>query len=160
VRERSVEPFVLVVMEHASAWPAHVKGGTGACFVLKQEVHEDAGDLLQRAYERIGAIERVGGSIGLAVLCCGDQTGRTALEDRVPIARALLATVLRTGGGRLELVARSSAPARSRQSVLALAGTLTERLVGSSVSVAARFLGPAASDLDNGRSAEQRRSAA
>lgn len=156
-----MEPFVLVVMEHASAWPSHVAGGAGECVVLKQEVHEDAGQLLTRAYQRIRAIERVGGSIGLAVMCCGDQPSRTALEERVPLARALLATVQRTGPGRLELVARSNASERTRQSLLALAGTLTERLVGSSATVSARFLA-----RDDGahetarRSANEHRSAA
>jgi hypothetical protein len=161
-----VEPFVLVVMEHASPWHTEVAGGTGACVVLKQEVHEDAGELLRRAYERIRAIERIGGAISVAVLCCSDEPGRTAFEERIPLARALLATLLRTGAGRLELVARSSAPDRTRHSLLALAGTLTECLAGSSASVSVRFLGPASFDSDDGaherseRSADEGRSAA
>lgn len=144
-----MEPFVLVVMEHASAWPAHVNGGAAECVALVQETDEDADDLLRRTYERIRAIERVGGSVEHAVLCCTDDPRRAALEGRVPLARALLTTVLRTREGRLELVTRSSAAARTRQSLLGLAGALTQALAGSSATVTARFVSP----VDERRSA-------
>lgn len=63
------------------------------------------------------------------------------LEDRAPLARALLAEVLRGGDdGRLELLARSAAPNRVKLSLVGLAGTLTEALAGTSVSVSARFV--------------------
>jgi hypothetical protein len=136
-----VEPFILVVMEHASAWPAHVNGGVAECVALVQEANEAPGDLLRRTYERIRAIEHVGGSIEHAVLCCSDDPRRAALEGRVPLARALLATILRAGEGRLELLARSSAADRTRQSLLGLAGALTGALAGSSAMVTARFVG-------------------
>lgn len=136
-----MEAFVLVVMEHASEWPAPVNGGAAGCVVLRQEPNETDGALLRRTYERVRAIERLGGSIEVAVLSCNDDPSVGALEGRVPLARALLATVLRRSSGRLELMARSSAPDRTRQSLMALAGTLTEALAGTSASVSARFAG-------------------
>lgn len=54
---------------------------------------------------------------------------------------ALLAAVLRGGNGRLEPLARSAAPDRVNLSPVDLAGTLTERLAGTSASVSARFAG-------------------
>lgn len=52
---------------------------------------------------------------------------------------ALLASTLREADGRLDLVARSSAPDRAKQSLVALAGMLTEALAGTSASVSVRF---------------------
>ena len=141
-RGTQVETFVLVVMEHGSAWPLQVGAGAAGCVALGQEPHETHGELLRRAYGRIRAIERRGGAIEVAVLSCNDDPSTGALAGRVPLARALLATVLHTGQGRLDLVARSSAPNRTKQSLVALAGTLTEVLVGTSASVSARFTGP------------------
>ncbi len=74
-----------------------------------------------------------------AVLSCSDDGSLRAVEGRVPLARALLASVLRDDGGRLDLVARASAPMRTKQSLFALAGALTESLAGTSASVSARF---------------------
>jgi hypothetical protein len=161
-----METFVLVVMEHASEWPAHVSGGTAGCVVLQQESGESHGALLRRTYDRVRAIERVGGAVEVAVMSCNDDASVSALEGRVPLARALLATVLREGKGRLDLVARSDAPNRTRLSLVALAGTLTEALVGTSASVSARFTGPStlASSPRPGRrsapTADERRPAA
>jgi hypothetical protein len=136
----SVEPVVLVVMEHASEWPSQRNVASGGCVALRQETTESHGDLLRRTYERIRVIERRRAAVEVAALSCNDDASARALEERVPLARALLAAVLREGKGRFELVARASAPRRTRQSLVALAGTLTEALVGSSVSVCARFI--------------------
>lgn len=161
-----METFVLVIMEHASAWPAHVTGGVAGCVVLVQDPNEAQCELLRRTYERVGAIERGGGIVKLAVLACNDDPSVRALEARVPLARTLLATVLHGKQGRLDLVARPSAPDRTKLSLVALAGTLTEGLEGTSASVSAWF-GAAASDdpparrrREPERRADDRRSAA
>jgi len=134
-----MDNFVLVVMEHASEWPSHVNGGTAGCVALRQEPAESRGELLRRTYKHIRAIERIGGAVELAVLSCDDDPNIDVLEGRVPLARALLATVLRAGEGRLDLVAPSGVSGRTRHSLMALAGTLTEALAGTSASVSARF---------------------
>lgn len=134
-----MDSFVLVVMEHASAWPAGVRSGSAGCVALRQEPNESLPDLLRRTYSHIRAIELVGGTVHQAVLsCCDDDSVRTT-EDRLPLARALLASVLREDHGHLDLVARAGASARTKQSLVALAGTLTESLMGTSASISARF---------------------
>ena len=135
-----MEPFTLVVMECGSDWPARMPPTSNShCVVLSQERNEPQSALLRRTYDRIRAIELGGGIITLAILSCNNDTGRRALEARVPLARALLATIIRADEARLLLVAGSSAPDRTRYSLTALAGTLTGALVGSSASVSALF---------------------
>lgn len=134
-----MDSFVLVVMEHTSDWPAGVRSGTAGCVALRQDPNESTPDLLRRAHLRIRAIELVGGTVHQAVLSCSDDGSRRATEGRMPLARALLASVLRDGDGRLDLVARAGAPALTKQSIVALAGALTESLAGTSASVSARF---------------------
>jgi hypothetical protein len=135
-----VDRCTLVVMEHGSAWPTHVEASGGTCVALCQEPHEDHGALLRRAYHRLRAIEGVGGTVVVAVLSCNDDASVPALEGRGPLARTLLATILRTREGRLELVARASISDRTRRSLWGLAGSLTEALAGTTASVSALFL--------------------
>lgn len=135
-----MEPLVLVVMENGSEWPVHLAGTAAGCVVLRQETGEDEGALLRRTYDRVRAIERSGRRVCRAVLSCSDDGRPAALEARVPLARALLATVLRAGGdGRMDLVGRSKARPRVRSSLVALAGTLTEALAGTTATVSLRF---------------------
>ncbi len=61
---------VLVVMECASEWPAHIKGGGADCVALGQEANESHGELLRRTYDRIRSIQRVGGVVENAVGEC------------------------------------------------------------------------------------------
>jgi hypothetical protein len=87
-------------------------------------------------------VEQVGNAVETAVLSCSDDAHFRGLEGRVPLAKALVATVLRRQNGRLELVARAKAPDRTKHSLIALAGTLTESLIGTSASVSTRFAEP------------------
>lgn len=138
-KERNVEPYTLVVMEHGSEWPAHIKRTTERCLPLWQEPNEGHLDLLRRTYGRLQSIERNHGTLGVAVLSCRDDASRATLDVRIPLARALLAAVRGSGSGRLDVVARASAPARAKQSLLALAGVLAEALIGSSASLSIKF---------------------
>jgi hypothetical protein len=131
--------FIVIVMEHGSEWPAQVSGAAGGCVVLQQEPEEGEEPLLRRTEARIRTIERGRGKVGLAILSCNDSGDGATLESRERLGRALLATVARTGEGRLDLVGRSSAPEYAKASIMALAGTLLEALPGSSASVSARF---------------------
>ncbi|MCL2451147.1 MAG: hypothetical protein FWD17_19555 [Polyangiaceae bacterium] len=77
----------------------------------------------------------------MAILSCDDdEPSIDALEERIPVARALLRSVLRHGEGRLHLVARSSASDRTKCTLFALAGLLTESLIGTRASVSVRFV--------------------
>jgi hypothetical protein len=67
------ESVVFVVMEHASEWPSHIKGGAAGCVAIRQQPNEDHVDLLLRAHERVRAIERIGGCVERAVLSCNDD---------------------------------------------------------------------------------------
>lgn len=134
-----MESFSLVVMEHGSDWPAEIGPGAGGCIVLKQGSNDTRSELLRRAYDRVRTIERAGAIIEIAVLSCNDDRSRHALEGRVPLARALLAVVLRRGNGRLVLAGRSGAHVRVRHSLAALAETLAEAVSSTSVRVSAVF---------------------
>jgi hypothetical protein len=135
-----MDSFVLVVMEHTSDWPSGVRSGTAGCVALRQDAGESLPNLLRRTYSHIRAIELVGGTVQQAVLSCGDDQSPRAVEERLPLARALLASVLRDDHGRLDLLARAGASARTKQSLVALAGALTESLSGTSASISARFV--------------------
>jgi hypothetical protein len=137
-----VSTFVLVVMEQGSQWPAHLDAATDNCVVLQQDPRETHAALLRRTQDHLRRLERVGDSIEMAVLSCNDDARPGAFEDRALLARALLAAVLQSGNGRLELLARSNAPDRAKLSLVGLAGTLTEALAGTTASVSARFARP------------------
>jgi hypothetical protein len=132
----------LVVLECGSDWPSGVRQDDADCVALAQAPNEPHSALLRRTYDRVRAIEYGGGTVHLAILSCNNDASRTALDGRVPLARALLATVLRTSDGRLILAGRASASDRMRRSLVALAGTLTEALTGTSASVSAVFGAP------------------
>jgi hypothetical protein len=135
-----MEPFVLVIMERGSEWPAEIRAGAESCIVLTQQAGETHEGLLRRTYDRIRAVERLGGRVERALLACNGETRREALEGRVPIARALVSTVRgSTSGGNLVLAGRADASARVRQSLVALAGAATGTLAGSAASVSVLF---------------------
>lgn len=131
----SEAPAALVVLERGSNWPAHVHRSTAGCVALVQEANEAHRELLRRTCNRVQAIERTGQSVGLAVLSCNDDTTGGGLEERVPLAWALLRAVLPADKGRLLLLGPRTASATLRVALLGLAGTLTEALAGSSASV-------------------------
>jgi len=134
-----MNPSAFVVMERGSTWPAHLHQSAVGCVALSQGPNEHHGELLRRTRDRVRAVDQTGREIELAVLSCNDDATDSALEERVPLARALLATVLRADRGRLLLLARPSAPPSLRHSLLGLVGTLTEVLAGTSASVSVLF---------------------
>jgi hypothetical protein len=101
-------------MEPGSQWPAHLDAAAENCVVLQQDIHETHAALLRRTQDCLQRIERAGDLVGTAVLSCSDDARPGVLEDRTPLSRALLAAVLRSGNGRLELLARSTAPDRAK----------------------------------------------
>lgn len=134
------DPVVLVVMEQASAWPSQAAGqGASSTVVLKQEAHESGAELVRRAQARATLLQRSGAAVGIAIMCCNNDTSAEALERRTAMARALFEGGFRERAGRLELVARPDAPSRTRQALLMLAGTLTGMLVGTSASIVVRL---------------------
>jgi hypothetical protein len=132
----------LVVLECGSDWPSGVREDHADCIALAQAPNEPPSALLRRTYDRLRAIEQENAAVYVAILSCNNDASRKALEGRVPLSRALLTTVLRVGDGRLLLAGRASASDRTRRSLVALAGTLTEALMGTSSSVSAVFGAP------------------
>ena len=147
-----VSTFVLVVLEQGSPWPAHLDAAADNFVILQQAPQERRAALLRPSQDSIRRIERAGDSVGTAVLSCNDDASPGVLEDRAPLARALLAAILRGGNGRLELLARFAAPNRVKLSLVGLAGTLTEPLAGTSVAVSARFVESSRGGRRNARS--------
>ncbi len=140
MRRRPREPFTLVVMEDGSEWPASVPGKATERVTLKQDRHEVHGCLLLRAMDRVRKIEASGGVVEQVVLCCSGDASDPAVQGRATVARALLERVLRgADAGRLELVALQGASATVKQSLVALAGSLSQALAGTHASVGARF---------------------
>src|SRR5262249_30608249 len=127
----------VVVVESGGMSPSLARSGDAV--TLRAEPHAAPGDLLRRTLGTVGTLERTGQSVALAILGCNDDVSALGLERRGGMARALMAAVLHTDGGRLVLVARRDAPPKVRQGLLALAGTLTEGLAGTTASVSVVF---------------------
>jgi hypothetical protein len=124
----------LVVMEPGSEWPRHVGHHSNlVAFSHKGE------KLLQRTREELDALRRSRQNVRVAVLACNGETSGEADSCRAQIARTLLAAVMGTTFGHLVLSAGGSAALRVRQELIALAGTLSEQLRGTSATVSLRF---------------------
>jgi hypothetical protein len=100
----------LVVMEPGSEW-------------------QDELDILRRGQQ----------SVRVAVLACNGDTDAEVERYRAKIARTLMTAVTGTTFGRLVLSASRGASLPVRQELLALAGTLTDQLRGTSATVSLRF---------------------
>lgn len=137
-----MKPSALVVMERGSNWPSRLHRNTAGCVALTQARSELHSELLRRTCDRVRAIERTGQPVALAVLSCNDDATDATLEERGPLARALLGAVLHAEKGRLLLVGRLTASSSLRDALLGLAGTLCEAIAGTSVSVSVLFDGP------------------
>ncbi len=124
----------LVVMEPGSEWPRHFGHHSNlVAFSQKRE------KLLQRTQEELDTLRRGQQSVRVAVLACNGDTDGEVDRYRTKIARTLLAAVMGTTFGRLVLSASCGASLRARQELLAIAGTLTEQLRGTSATVSLSF---------------------
>lgn len=126
-------------MERGSNWPARLHRSATGCVALTQTQSELRSELLRRTCDRVRAIERTGEPIGLAVLSCNDDATDGTIEERRPLAMALLGAVLHADNGRLLLLGRLTASAYLQDALLRLAGTLREALAGTSASVSVLF---------------------
>ncbi len=136
------EPFTVVVMEHGSDWPAALEGGAAACVALKQEPHEPSICLLHRAIRRIRKMEGGGAGIERVVVCCCDDASASAVQARLVLARGLLHPLLADAEeGGFELVASNRSSGKMKQSLVALAGVLSQEVAGTRTSIGVRFDG-------------------
>jgi hypothetical protein len=124
----------LVVMEPGSEWPGHV----GQCSNLVA-FSQKGEKLLQRTREELAALHRDQQRVRVAVLACNGETDGEADGYRAQVALTLLGAVTSTTLGRLVLSASGSASLRMRHELLGLAGTLSERLRGTTATVLLRF---------------------
>jgi hypothetical protein len=131
---RSVMATVsLIVMEQNSEWPGHV--GDSEHLVA---VGGDEG-LLERTQQRLAALRRRGERVRVAVLACGDATDVVSMARRAEVVHELLGAVTSVGFGRLVLSSGDRASVELRAELLSLAGTLSQRLDGTSATVSVRF---------------------
>jgi hypothetical protein len=124
----------LVVMEPGSEWPGHV-GDSSNLVAFSQKGEK----LLQRTHEKLETLRRGRQSVRVAVLACNGEADGEVDGYRAKIACTLLAAVTGTTCGRLVLSVSSGASLRVRQELLALAGTLSEHLRGTTATVSLRF---------------------
>ncbi len=127
----------MVVLEPGSEWPAHIDGLTSVV-----GLGPVGDDLLQRTREELAALHRRNQGVRVAVLACNAATSGEAVGHRAALARALLGAVAQTIHGRLVLSAKDRAPPPLRRALLALAGELTDELVGTTASVSLWFTEP------------------
>jgi hypothetical protein len=128
-------------MEDGSDWPLIPEGAATSCVALKQEPHETTACLLHRAIRRIRRIEDAGGAVERIVMSCSGDASARAVEARSTLSRALLEPLLDDGeDGRFELVASDRASSTTKQSLVALAGVLTQA-AGTHASIVMRFTG-------------------
>jgi hypothetical protein len=125
----------LVVMEPGSEWPGHI-GQRSNLLAFSQKGEK----LLQRTRDELEMLRRDQQTVRVAVLACNRETDGEADSYRAQVARTLLSAVKGTTLGRLVLSASGSSPARVRQELLALAGTLSEQLRGTTATVSLRFI--------------------
>lgn len=128
----------LTVLEHGSVWPAS-KSFSDEHVVLTQAPRETAESLLRRIYDRMRVVERAGGTIDTAILSCNDELEGSVLENRLSLAKALLARARRAPEGRLVVVGHPASSVRGRTALYALAESLVESLPGSTASVSIAF---------------------
>jgi hypothetical protein len=127
----------LVVMEPGSEWPRQVGNHPNLiAFTQKGE------KLLQRTQEELETLRRGQQNVRVAVLACNGDADGGVDGYRAKIARSLLASVTSTTFGRLVLSAKGGASLRVRQELLALAGTLSEQLRGTTATLSLRFTAP------------------
>src|ERR1700733_14563927 len=120
----------LVVMEPGSEWPGHV-GQNSNLVAFSQK----GAKLLQRTREELDALRRDQHNVRVAVLACNGEIDGEANGYRVQVAHTLLGAVTGTTFGRLVLSAGGGASLLVRQELLALAGTLSEQLRGTTATV-------------------------
>ena len=125
----------LVVMEPGSEWPGHV--GDYANLVAFSHSGEK---LLLRTQEKLDALQRGEQDIRVAVLACNGETADGEADGyRTQVARTLLSAVSSKTLGRLVLSASGRASVRLREELLALTGTLSAQLQGTTATVSLRF---------------------
>jgi hypothetical protein len=125
----------LVVMEPGSEWPGHV--GDHPNLVAFSQSGEM---LLQRTKETLDALRRDEQDVRVAVLACNGETADGEADGyRTQVARTLLSAVSSKTLGRLVLSASGRASVRLREELLALTGTLSAQLQGTTATVSLRF---------------------
>ena len=124
----------LVVMEPGSEWPGHV-GESETLVALRSEQ-----DMVGSTQEKLAALRRGRQDISVAVLACNGATDAATMDRRARVAGDLLESVSRAWRGRLVLTASAGRASGSlRQHLLLLAGTLSDRLRGTSATLTLKF---------------------
>jgi hypothetical protein len=136
----------LIVMEQGSEWPGRVGDSENVV-----AVGHDGKGALQRTRWSVDSLRRHGHQVRVAVLACNEATDASSVACRAELAHELLAAVAAGGFGRLVLTATDHASMKLRGELLSLAGTLSDRLRGTSATISVKFGAP-----DERRDAAQR----
>jgi hypothetical protein len=129
----------LVLIENGAPFAVHAQPNQRVVVAIAQTADERPVDFALRAIERIARLERKGRWAAEVTLAVGQNDGDSLLATRALVARALLQHLMNTRESVLVLHADRGANDGSRHELMALAGTLTTELVGSSVMVRVRF---------------------
>jgi hypothetical protein len=143
--QTSERGVVLVIMESGSEWPAWVEplaGLIGHAVVVAQEPESPPAELALRAIHKISTLERVDRPVVMGVVAAGQHAASDnddVFAARCLIARAMLTQMSGLGSGSIVFSCPEQTPDRARADLLELAGTLTNQLAGSDLSVGLRF---------------------
>jgi len=141
---------LLLVVENGAKlppWLGSCQGKVSDTVVLVTASDETAARFSARAIQRVDALSDPDQRIQTAVLVPSDvEVGDDVLSTRVNISQAILKHMSRYGRGQLLLLTGRELRPEAQLQLLNLAGTLTERLHGTKITVALRF--GAASDAE------------
>ncbi len=134
---------LLLVVENGARlppWLGSCQGKVSDTVVLVSASGEPPSRFSTRAIQRVDALSDSDQRIQTAVLVPSDgEAGAEALTTRLNIAQAILKHMSRYGRGQLLLLTGRELDAAAQLQLLNLAGTLTERLHGTKMTVALRF---------------------
>jgi hypothetical protein len=125
----------MVVAERGSDWSSWAERFRKSCpevVVMQQMRGETAADFVYRVRHRVTELDRAGHNLHEAAIVGGGRTDSDAMAARSLAIRALVAPMVRAGGGRVFL----GSSHQDRFSMLALASTVAEMLRGTGVAVA------------------------
>jgi hypothetical protein len=120
----------LIVMEPGSAWPGHV-GDTENVVAVGPGTE----GLLDRTRHVVDSVRVRNERVRVAVLACNDATDGASSGRRAEVAHELLGAVAAAPRGRLVLCATERATTQLRHELMSLAGSLSQSVQGTTVSL-------------------------
>jgi len=134
---------LLLIVEHGAAlppWLGSCQGKVSDTVVLVAAPGESAARFSARVIQRVSGLQGLDERIQTAVYIPSDaEAPSDVLSSRLEISQAILTHKARHGRGQLLLLTGRGLQGEAQLQLLTLAGTLTERLHGTKMTVALRF---------------------